>query len=322
MANAPHRRLIVNGKSAGAPGLREAVHACRRDGQRLDVRVTWERGDGERYVDEAIADGIDCVIAGGGDGTLGEIAGALAAQAEQGAAIPHIAVLPLGTANDFATAAGIPAMLDAAFTLALSGTARPADILRVQAGSRMRWCMNVATGGFGTQATTDMNDGLKKYLGGLSYLLGGVAAICRAQPQEVELRGPGFRWTGPMIALGIGNARQAGGGQALCPDALIDDGLLDVTVVGELSGELAGTMATAIADGKQAALDQVAERARLPWLEVLSTQPLTLNLDGEPLEGERFRIDCLAHRLQLVLPPGCLLLEDPAVIAPMASRAP
>ena len=63
----PHWRLILNGKSAGDDDLRAAVQTLRETGIALDVRVTWEDGDAERYVAEAIADGVDTVIAAGGD---------------------------------------------------------------------------------------------------------------------------------------------------------------------------------------------------------------------------------------------------------------
>lgn len=310
MAGAEHWWLVLNGNAANAAGLREAVEARRAAGLRVDVRVTWEHGDAARYVDEALRRAVDCVFAAGGDGTLGEVAGALAAHGSRGRHLPDLAVLPLGTANDFATAAGIPPALEEAFGLA-GQPGRSVDILRVRTATRVRWCMNLATGGFGTQATVDVNDGLKKYLGGLSYILSGVAAVRRAEPQYVELRGADFRWSGPMIALGIGNARQAGAGQVLCPDAYIDDGLLDVAVVPELTGELAATLATALTEGRQAALDDVAERRALPWVEVVAREPLTLNLDGEPMESTRFRIDCLPGRLRLRLPADCPLLQDP-----------
>src|SRR5690606_22278314 len=122
------------------------------------------------------------------------------------------------------------------------------------------------------------------------------------------LRGPGFSWAGEFIALGVGNGRQAGGGQALCPDALLDDGLLDVTVVPELSGELGGTLAALLREGREAAFDQVAVRARLAWLEIEAREPLVLNLDGEPVESARFRIECVPGRLRMHLPDGCPLL--------------
>ena len=78
------------------------------------------------------------------------------------------------------------------------------------------------------------------------------------------MRGPQFQWQGDFIALGLGNGRQAGGGQVLCLEAFVDDGLLDLTVVPELSGEVAGTVGTLVTDGKAAALERVAIRTQLP----------------------------------------------------------
>ena len=61
-------RLILNGKTSGDEAVREAVMAMREQGQALQVRVTWEAGDAERLVHEAIADRVAVIIAGGGDG--------------------------------------------------------------------------------------------------------------------------------------------------------------------------------------------------------------------------------------------------------------
>lgn len=308
MAQARHWRLIVNGKSADAPGLREAVLARRGPGRRFDVRVTWELGDAARFVAEAIDDGVEVLIAGGGDGTLGEVAGALATHRDRDRRRPVLASLPLGTANDFAEAAGIPEPLEEALELVARGHVRPVDILCVRAGNRTRWCLNLASGGFGTDATVEAHEGLKRVLGGLSYVVKGLSQLHAIEPQPIELRGPGFRWAGPMIVLGIGNARCAGGGQAICPDALIDDGLLDVTVIPELDEGVGRTVATVIRDGKQATLERVAERARLPWVELRSAEPVRLNLDGEPVAASRLRIECVPAALGMILPRGCPLL--------------
>lgn len=300
--------LILNGKSAGDDVVREAVQAMRARGVALQVRVTWEDGDAERFVAEALARGAGHVIAGGGDGSLSEVAAALARADGDAGALPAMGLLPLGTANDFATAAGIPD--DALEALELVRTARPRaiDLLRLDAGGRTHWAANLASGGFGTRVTVETHDGLKKILGGLAYMITGMAKVARIEPIAAHMRGPGFAWEGDFIALGVGNGRQAGGGQALCPDALIDDGLLDVTVVPALSGEVGATLATLFKAGKEAALDEVAVRARLPWLEIEAPAPLVLNLDGEPVESSRFRIQCVAGRLRMHLPDGCPLL--------------
>ncbi|HBK45687.1 MAG TPA: lipid kinase YegS, partial [Xanthomonadaceae bacterium] len=108
---------------------------------------------------------------------------------------------------------------------------------------------------------------------------------------------------------GIGNGRQAGGGQALCPDARIDDGLLDLTLIPELGGEVAATLGALVTGGRHAALERVAVRAQLPWVEIDAPLPLTLNLDGEPETSTHFRIDCVPRRLRMHLPQPCALLS-------------
>ena len=64
-------RIILNGKAAADDALKAAVGWQRRAGHRIDVRVTWEKGDARRFVSEA--DKVDLLIAAGGDGTLNEV---------------------------------------------------------------------------------------------------------------------------------------------------------------------------------------------------------------------------------------------------------
>lgn len=295
----PHWRLILNGKATGNEDVREAVAALRERGVQLEVRVTWESGDAERYVAEAIAHGVDTIIAAGGDGTLSEVAETLAHREEAADALPSLGLLPLGTANDFATAAEIPDAPLAALELIMHAPARPVDLLRIDADGKVWWCANVASGGFGTEVTVETDEGLKKVLGGLAYLVTGVSRLGRIDPIQARVRAPGFEWAGGFIALGVGNGRQAGGGQVLCPEALIDDGLLDITVIPELSGEVASTFAALVKGGKRGALEQVAERVQAPWVEIEAEAPLTLNLDGEPVQARHFRIDCVPGRVNL-----------------------
>jgi len=305
---APVLWLILNGKAAAAGDLREAVAGLRGRGIGVAVRVTWEAGDDARYVDEAVQAGAGTVVAGGGDGTLGAVAAALARQGADLDTLPALGLLPLGTANDFAAAAGLPQDPVEALELLLAAPPRPVDLLRVLADGREHWCANLASGGFGTEVTVETGEGMKKLLGGLAYLVTGVARLGRIEAQPLRLRGRGFAWQGGMIALGLGNGRQAGGGQVLCPDARLDDGMLDLTVVPELSGELLATLGTVLRDGREAAVEEVAVRARLPWVELEPEQVLTLNLDGEPVQARHFRIECVPARVRMRLPPACPLL--------------
>lgn len=303
--------LILNGKSAGDDALREAVARVRGHGHELEVRLTWEAGDAARWVEDALRAGAATLVAAGGDGTLSEVAAALAGHPKPASALPALGLVPLGTANDFAGAAGLPEEPAAALELALTAPAAAMDLLRIEAGHAVHWCANLASGGFGTEVTVQTDEGLKKLLGGLAYLVTGIARLGRIEPVRARLRGRGFDWEGGLIALGLGNGRQAGGGRELCPEARIDDGLMEVTVIPELSGELVATVGTLVREGQRAALERSAMRARLAALELEAPEPMTLNLDGEPVEATRFAVRCVPARLRMRLPPDCPLLSQP-----------
>ncbi|MDQ0982282.1 diacylglycerol kinase family enzyme [Pseudomonas synxantha] len=109
----PKALLILHGKQALNEDVRAAVLARREQGWELAVRVTWEGGDAERLVNEALDGGYTHIIAGGGDGTLRDVAEAMALAKTDASLV----LMPLGTANDFAKAAGVP--LEPAGALAL-----------------------------------------------------------------------------------------------------------------------------------------------------------------------------------------------------------
>src|SRR5262245_10458071 len=116
--------LILNGKVAGNDALRAAVADQRAAGHRVEVRVTWEKGDARRFVSEAGP--VDSLIAAGGDGTLNEVLHGLMDLSE--AARPVLGIVPLGTANDFATGCGIPRDPEKALALCIEGEGVQIDV--------------------------------------------------------------------------------------------------------------------------------------------------------------------------------------------------
>ena len=155
----------------------------RERGIALEVRVTWEAGDAKRYVSEAIADGVHTLIAAGGDGTLSEVATALADRDEPADDLPALGLVPLGTANDFANAAQVPLEPLPALEMIANASSTPIDLLKLIAGDGgTHWCANLASGGFGTQVTVETDEGLKKMLGGLAYLITGISKLAASSP--------------------------------------------------------------------------------------------------------------------------------------------
>ena len=302
-------RIILHGKAAGDAGVRTAVHGLRKSGHSAEVRVTWEPGDAARLTAEAVTDAsagkINCIVAGGGDGTINEVFATA-----YGVGLPEqcsLGVLPLGTANDFAHATGVPVQ-DATAALELA------------ADNRTRWIdlgllngkpfINLVSGGFGSRVTVETDPELKRRLGGLAYVLTGISRFAELSANRGSFRAEGFSWEGPFVALAIGNGRQAGGGVPLCPDALLDDGLLDLMILPELDhAARLDAFSHLLREGAAAVRAQLVT-ARSSWIEYESKNELNVNLDGEPTLVKEFRIACRRRVLPVHLGDSPLISSD------------
>lgn len=296
--------LIVHGKAAGRPELREAVTIARERGHKILVHPTWEKGDATRFAQQAVFQAADVVVAGGGDGTINEVAFGLLSAIAGPMEKPSLGILPLGTANDFARSAGIPLDLSEALTTIVSRSPTPVDVGRI--GDRM--FLNVATGGFGTQVTVNTPESLKKNLGGAAYLVTGLTQYSSIRAARAQFTAANFTWEGDFLVLAIGNARQAGGGHVLCPQATINDGLLDLRILPDVANdELGQTIGNIMLDGLDS-VEKMVVGTRVTALDIEADHDIFINLDGEPISGRRFHIEVIPKVLKLHLPNGCPLL--------------
>ena len=151
---------------------------------------------------------------------------------------------------------------------------------------------NFVSGGFGSRVTVETDPRLKRRLGGLAYAITGVHILPSLRPTAARFCGEGFGWEGQFLALAIGNGRQAGGGIPLCPDALIDDGLLDLTILPQLDhAARLDAVSHLLREGAAGAHAELVT-ARSPWFEYEAAEGLNINLDSEPALLQRFRVSC------------------------------
>lgn len=299
-------RIILHGKAAGDARLRTAVHTLRNDGDDVGVRVTWEPGDAARLTREAVAEAgdgkIDCIVAAGGDGTINEVFAAAHAAGLSEAS--SLGILPLGTANDFAHSAGVPTEdITAALRIAASAPRRWIDAGLLDG----RLFVNLVSGGFGSRVTVETDPKLKQRLGGLAYAITGISHFAELSENEGVFHAEGFSWEGQFLALAIGNGRQAGGGIPLCPNALIDDGLLDLMILPAMDRAARLDAFSLLLREGAAGIRAKIITARSSWIEYESEQNLNVNLDGEPAVLKRFRVECRPRALLVRLGESALL---------------
>ncbi|MEL4373907.1 lipid kinase [Brucella cytisi] len=203
-------------------------HARNGRGYGADIRAALERGglqliERNPQDDETISDVIlrerdcDLVIVGGGDGSLNAAAKGLM---ETG--LP-LAILPLGTANDFARTIGIPAdPVEAARRLA-SYEVQPIDLGEVNG----HLYFNVASIGFSAELAQQLSSAAKKKWGKLGYAIVAARILMRSELFTVYLEHDGMTEKIRTLQVSVGNGKFYGGGMAIEKDATVDDGKLD-----------------------------------------------------------------------------------------------
>lgn len=293
--------LILNGKSSAREDVRAAVYKLRSEGVQISVHVTWEGGDAARFAKQHSNSTGCVVVAGGGDGTVNEILNGLF---ESGRCDCAFGILPLGTANDFATSINVP-IGDPyrALLLAASGRIQRVDVARMND----LYFLNVASGGFGAEVTSQTPSALKKVIGGSAYALEALVKAMKSNAYRGRLITPERTYEGSVVMFAVGNGRQAGGGAHMTPHALINDGMLDVLLIPDHEEARFSHLLLDLAKLKLNS-NEGFHYLRTAKLKIESERELQINLDGEPMVGKEFTFEVLPNALQMVLPDVCPLL--------------
>lgn len=253
---------------------------------------TTAEDPGTAQAADAVRDGVDLVLACGGDGTVTACADGVA-----GSGVP-LGILPLGTGNLLARNLGLPLDLDAALVTALTGTDR-----RLDAGSANGHTFVVMAGlGFDAKMLGESSEPLKKRLGWAAYVLSALRHLWD-RPVRVRLVADGGA---PLrlraSAVIVGNVGWLQGGIRLLPDALPDDGALNAVVL-TARGWLGWIRLAAQVVLRREAQGQMTWM-RFRQLTIHAEREQPWELDGEVMGGTK--------HLMITTQPGRLLMRVPS----------
>lgn len=240
-----------------------------------EVRPTTGPGDARLFARDAVESGVALVIAWGGDGTVNEAAGALIHTG-----VP-LAIVPAGSGNGLASDLGVP--FDPRAALELAATASP---FAIDAG-QVDDCLFFNIAGVGVDAVIAARFGERgiRKRGPLAYVQLSTIELLRYRAQTYSLTIDGEPFEHRALLLAIANGRQYGNRMLIAPGARLDDGLLEVVIVEDLSLLGIAWRLPALLRGTLKPHRGVAMRAARE-MQIRAEGAIPFHVDGEPRLGQ------------------------------------
>lgn len=258
----------------------------------IEVTTCLTEGPGHaaELTRKAVADGLDMVIAAGGDGTVNEIASALSHSRTA------LGIIPLGSGNGLARSLGIPQDAGEAFKVIADGNVEICD--RGVANGLPFYC----TFGVGFDAAVSEKFALGKRRGRISYVRSVLQEFLQYQPQPYAISVGGKVLTERAFLIAVCNASQYGNNAYIAPAAELSDGLLDLVVIHD------GSPLSTVKMGMDLMTGYIDRNARIDSFKVsdvtitrLKSGPV--HIDGEPLAfGTNLEVSCDAAALRVYAP--------------------
>ena len=298
--------VIVNPSAGSGTARRRWPGVARMLAERLGpVRACFTEGPGHAttLASELADAGCDLLIVAGGDGTLNEVVNGIL----PGSSDPRVGVLPLASGGDFARTAGLAGLAPAVNALA-AGDWRRIDVFRARfrgpgGASAERYFLNAASFGLGAVAALGVRGWCRAVPGSARYLAAAIPALASGRSFPVRLwLDDAFSATFDITTAAIANGQYQGGGIRIAPEAALEDGLADVTVVERVSlAEVAANLPILYSGALYSHPKVRHWRAARVRAEAETEVPV--ELDGEPVGTLPLEIEVLPQALRFILPP-------------------
>jgi diacylglycerol kinase (ATP) len=272
--------VIINPISGGARPDTVAARASlaaaliERHGERADVFVTERHGHARELATVAVGQGARLVIAWGGDGTINEVASALAF-----GEVP-LGIIAAGSGNGLATELGVDRRPELALAKSIAAVPAVMDVGEMNG----RLFVNVAGVGIDAHVAWQFNAAHNVGRGLTGYLRIGARALFSYAPASYTITTSEGRVGVRAVLVVVANGAQYGNGARIAPDARVDDGQLDLVVVEERSRLRTLCQTPRLFSGSMARVPGCSIR-RVREATIECTDPMVFHVDGEPIQG-------------------------------------
>ena len=282
----------VSGKGKGekiAQYAHQRLTAAGRDGC---VKHTTQSGDATWLAAEAIEEGVGFLIACGGDGTVHEVVNAIARK-------PGVVlgILPCGKGNDLANELGIPRQPQRAVEVLLGGITRRVDLGKI--GDR--YFDTIVGCGYDAEVARRVAEEGSPFSGTAAYVYTALTTLFKYESPMVKLDGDFGSYEGKILLVATGITASYGGGLRIAPNAVMDDGLLDVCIIKPVSRFTVVRMLVTLFWGGHTNHPAV-NIHRTKSLRIHAEPPVLLYADGERVGYTPATIEIVKRALTVVVP--------------------
>ena len=310
--------VIVNPCSGGGKAARNWSHIQQTLKYHLGPFVTQFTkcpGHGIVLARELLEKGFERIIAAGGDGTINEIANGFFTADKPVRPSACLGLLNLGTGGDFRRTLGISSNIEEMIEVLKTGTPLPIDLGKIvytdhQRKHQSRIFINLVSFGMGGAVAEASKNFLSRFSGALAFKWATLRVFLGYRGRSVRLRLNGSSEPLPFFVsnVAVGNGRFHGGGMQPCPTALLNDGVLEVTVIDFLN------FYNLVRDHSILYSDNVYRHPKVHHLQgskiaAEANEPTRIEVDGEPLGMLPLEITLFPQRLSVIVPQASRLLN-------------
>ena len=301
--------VIVNPTSGGGKGLEDfpkISHLLRENGIEHDPAFTEHRHHATELTVEAVNRGYRKIIVVGGDGTLNEVVNGLFIQKQCEPKEILLAVIAVGTGNDWVRTFGIPRNYTAAIRAIVEGHSYLQDVGKTayteSKVEQTRYMANVAGLGFDAYVIQIFNHlKLKGYKGKWLYLYSLLKGYFSAKPAGATIEVDGkVIYNKLLFSLAVGICRYNGGGIQQLPRAVANDGLLDLTIIRPVHWWHVVFRAARLFNGEIYSMGHVSH-AQGKIIKITSVPSMPLETDGELQGGTPVTISVVPQAIKIVV---------------------
>lgn len=290
------RTWVIVNPNAGSVGEAASLEETLGRLPGTSVKLTRQAGDAERLAREALEQGVERVVAAGGDGTLNEVVNGLSADFGRAC----LGLLPLGTGNDFARTIGVPNDLEGALAVLKEGRERTLDVARAAIDGQRRCFLNMSAGGFSGEVSERAGDAKDRW-GPLAYMRAAIGALPELKGFLTRITLNGAETLDlETYNIVVSNGRYVASGIPVAPQAVLDDGLLDVMIAPATTIPQLAVLVPTVLLGRHTDSDLLIFR-KATRVEIRCDPPMAFNVDGELLGEGTARFEVIPRALRMVV---------------------